>query len=107
LYPNGAPANADLMRDLVAAIRSGTVELAPRPGDGWYQYQEWALETLLVTERGQERSKIAFTARYHRRLREAFASLVTQHRETHLVHSGGKTAGAVPPPRLPSFRVEP
>ena len=107
LYPAGAPANADLMRDLVAAIRNGTVELAPQPGDGWYQYQEWALETLLVTDRAQERSKIAFTARYRRRLREAFASLLTQHRETHLVHSGGKMAGAVPPPRVPSFRVEP
>jgi hypothetical protein len=107
LYPAGAPVNADLMRDLVTAIRSGTVDLAPQPGDGWYQYQEWALETLLVTDRAQERSKIAFTARYQRRLREAFASLLTQHRETHVVHSGSKLAGAVPPPRVPSFRVEP
>jgi hypothetical protein len=92
---------------LVAAIRNGTVELAPKAGDGWYQYQEWALETLLVTDRAQERSKIAFTARYRRRLQEAFASLLTQHRETHLVHSGSKMAGAVAPPRVPSFRVEP
>ena len=32
---------------------------------------------------------------------------MTQHRETHVVHSSGKLAGAAPPPRVPSFRVEP
>jgi len=106
LYPMGAPPDADLMRDLVEAIRAG-LDLAPKPEDGWYQHQTWALETLLVTDKAEERAKIAFTARYHRRLREAFSTLLTQHRETHIEAAGAKSAGAPPPPRVPNFRLEP
>lgn len=106
LYPMGAPPDADLMRDLVEAIRAG-LDLAPKPEDGWYQHQTWALETLLVTDKAEERAKIAFTARYHRRLREAFSTLLTQHRETHIESVGAKSAGAAPPPRVPNFRLEP
>lgn len=84
LYPEGIPPNANLMQDLVDAIRSGEVDLAPRPEDGFYAHQLYALETLLVTDRSEERAKVAFMARYKKRLQEAFETMLVQHRETHV-----------------------
>ncbi len=108
LYPNGVPAGANLMQDLVDAIRKGSVSLAPTAGDGWYQYQEYALETLLVTDKSEERAKIAFMGSYKKRLQEAFETMLVQHRETHAKQADGATATAAPaPPPTPDFRVEP
>src|SRR5262249_21845786 len=45
LFPRGLPADADLMRELVRAIRAGKVDLTPKPDSGWYQHQVYALET--------------------------------------------------------------
>jgi hypothetical protein len=105
LYPNGIPADADLMHELIKAIRAG-LDLSPKPDDGWYQYQAYALETLLVTDRAEERAKIAFTGRYKKRLEEAFSTMLVQHRETHVASLGGAAGAAAPPPK-PYFRVEP
>ncbi len=107
LYPNGVPPEANLMQDLVDAIRSGKIDLAPKPESGWYQYQEYALETLLVTDKAEERSKIAFMARYKKRLQEAFETMLTQHRETHAKQSDSATTSAASEPLTPDFRVEP
>lgn len=107
LYPNGIPADANLMQDLINAIRSGAVDLTPKPESGWYQWQEYALETLLVTDKAEERSKIAFMARYKKRLQEAFETMLTQHRETHAKQSDTVTLSAAAEPPTPAFRVEP
>ena len=108
LYPNGVPANADLMGDLVKAIRAGTVDLAPRADDGWYQHQLFALETLLVTDKSEERAKIAFMARYKKRLQEAFSTMLVQHRETHAKQADTTTPVSVAStPPTPHFRAEP
>ena len=109
LYPNGIPADADLMGDLIKAIRAGTVDLAPKPDDGWYQYQSYALETLLVTDKSEERGKVAFMARYKKRLQEAFSTMLTQHRETHAKQADMAGASTAMPmmPLTPHFRLEP
>ncbi len=108
LYPNGVPASANLMQDLIDAIRSGGIDLAPKPESGWYQWQEFALETLLVTDKAEERSKIAFMARYKKRLQEAFETMLTQHRETHAKQNDtGEALSAVVEPPTPLFRIEP
>jgi hypothetical protein len=107
LYPEGVPANADLMQDLIDAIRDGTVDLTPAPGDGWYAHQVFALETLLVTDHAEERAKIAFMARYKKRLQEAFETMLTQTRETHVKQADQVTTTAVAPPPYPHFRLEP
>jgi hypothetical protein len=107
LYPDGIPANADLMQDLVDAIRAGTVDLTPRPEDGWYAWQEWALETLLVTDKAEERAKVAFTARYKRRLQEAFESMLVQHRETHVKQLDTARTVSIQARENPEMRVEP
>lgn len=107
LYPSGVPPTADLMQDLIDAIRAGTVDLTPSAQDGWYAWQTWALETLLVTDKAEERAKAAFTARYKKRLQEAFQTMLVQHRETHAKQMGGSTLGASHERLAPEMRVEP
>lgn len=108
LYPDGVPEGADLMQDFIDAIRAGTLDLTPGPNDGWYAHQLYALETLLVTDKSEERAKVAFMARYKKRLQEAFQTMVTQHRETHAKQADtiAMTTTAAGP-STPTFRVEP
>jgi hypothetical protein len=84
LFPEGLPANAQLMSELVRRIRSGSVKLEPRPNSGWYEFQVYALETLLVPEKGEEHDKLLLTRPYKKRMLEAFEALFTKRRETHV-----------------------
>src|SRR5260370_34192493 len=61
LFPRGLPPEANLMRELITAIRSGKVDLKPRKDGGWYDFQVHALETLLLPERGEETNKLLLT----------------------------------------------
>ncbi|HUE72647.1 MAG TPA: hypothetical protein VMP01_17305 [Pirellulaceae bacterium] len=112
LFPMGLPADADLMQQLIRAVRSGNVDLGPSAESGWYEYQAYALETLLLPERGEESFKLLRTARYKRRMLEAFAALITKRRETHIRQMDVASAAAeAPPPPLenvsPRLRLEP
>ena len=83
LFPRGLPPDANLMRELITAIRSGKVDLKPRPDSGWYDHQVHALETLLLPEKGEEANKLLLTKAYKKRMLEAFQALMTKRRETH------------------------
>jgi hypothetical protein len=111
LFPEGLPPGADLMREMLRAIRTGKVDLAPRSDSGWYEYQIYALETRLMPEKGQEHSKLLLTKAYKKRMLEAFAALMTKRRETHAAGLAVAAAkSAVPPPLTkikPRLRVEP
>ena len=80
----GLPAGADLMKEMIQAIRQGKVDLAPKPGSGWYDYQIYALETFLLPEKGEENPKLLLTKAYKKRMLEAFKALMTKRRETHV-----------------------
>ncbi len=111
LFPVGLPPGADLMRELITAIRSGQVDLTPRPDSGWYDYQVHALETLLLPEKGRESAKLLLTAGYKKRMLEAFKALMTKRRETHVRQLDiPLAAAAMPREQLkirPRLRVEP
>lgn len=107
LYPGGVPADADLMQDLISAIRNGTVDLTPAPNAGWYAYQTHALETLLVTDKSEERAKVGFTAKYKKRMQEAFATMLVQHRETHAKQLSFARTASIHVVQRPDFTVEP
>ena len=64
LFPLGIPKGTNLMSTLVRRIRSGEVNLKPSDKDGWYQYQVYALETMILPARGQEQDKLLLTATY-------------------------------------------
>jgi hypothetical protein len=113
LFPNGFSADADIMQELVKAIRSGTVNLQPTSLSGWYDYQVYALETLLVPNRGAESSHLLLSANYKRRSLEAFQAMITKRKETHILRSesGAGTTAMAPPMPLkhfsPRLRLEP
>jgi hypothetical protein len=113
LFPLGIPAEADLMATLIRRIRGGEVDLKPGDKDGWYQYQVYALETMLLPTRGQERDKLLLTASYKKRLVEAFKALVTKRRETHVRQAEAAKAEEAKPAPLeraevrPRLRIEP
>lgn len=112
LFPQGFPPDADLMRALIKQIRSGGVDLKPGPKSGWYDYQVYALETLLLPERGEENQKLLLTKSYKKRMLEAFKALMTKRRETHARQMMIPLAPMAMPPRepvkvAPRLRVEP
>jgi len=110
LYPDGTPPDVDLMREFVRRIKSGEVDLSPRPNSGWYDYQVSALETFLLPERGAEREHLLLTKAYKKRMLEAFKALVTKRRETHVRQLDLPAAAAEPPAQVdvaPRLRVEP
>lgn len=90
------------MDDFIKAIRAGEVSLAPEPDSGWYDYQLYALEPLLLPERALEADKLLLRAKYQQRLVNAFKSLATQRRETHIkqLQAIEQTGMAAPPLEL-------
>jgi hypothetical protein len=112
LFPLGFPEGADLMQELIRAVQSGEVDLAPGEESGWYDHQTYALETFLLPSRGEESRKLLLTARYKQRMLDAFAALITKRRETHVrqLAAAGATAEARPDPLMelaPRLRLEP
>jgi hypothetical protein len=110
LFPLGLPPGADLMRELIRAIRSGKVELAPSARSGWYEHQIYALETFLMPEKGVENAKLLLTKSYKKRMLEAFQALITKRRETHArnLKAAEPMAAARPLESVkPRLRIEP
>ncbi|MCB9893116.1 MAG: hypothetical protein H6839_01545 [Planctomycetes bacterium] len=112
LYPEGLPPGAELMADLITAIRDGKLDLKPGANSGWYDYQLYALETLILPERGEGNDKLMLTKKYKLRLLDAFKAMVTKTRETHIrgTAAAGNAAGAAYEPEAPltpRLRVEP
>jgi len=76
--------NIDFMNELILAIKNGTMDLKPDENSGWYDYQTYALETLLLPERGEENNNLLLTKEYKEKLIESFKSILIQNRETHV-----------------------
>ncbi len=112
IYASSDP-SGDTMADLVQAVQDGSLNLAPVPDSGWYDYQVYALETLLLPDHAQEADKLLLSSRYKVRLRRAFEALITQRRETQVKDMASRcpdTASAVALPMLvqrPNLHVEP
>jgi len=74
----------NFMNELILAIKNGTMNLEPDENSGWYDYQTYALETLLLPERGEENNNLLLTKEYKEKLIESFKSILIQNRETHV-----------------------
>ncbi len=85
----------NLLDVLIQAVRSGDLDLAPGADGGWYDYQLYALETLLLPERGPESQHLLLTAGYKKKLIESFKSILIQTRETHVKQLAGGIKGSV------------
>lgn len=78
------PADFDLSKTLVRAVRSGEVDLTPRDTSGWYDVQTWALEPLVAPERALEAKSLELDPSYAAHLEELFRGILTATRETHI-----------------------
>lgn len=102
----------NLMNVLINHIRAGKLDLKPTADSGWYDYQTYALETLLLPERAEEAPKLCLSEGYKRQQIEAFKSVMTKNRELHakLIRecmSLGAGGEAKPLRISPDLRVEP
>lgn len=73
-----------LADELIRRIRSSERDLEPRTESGWYDYQTWALEALVIPERMPEGTRLALDREYRKLLLELFKGLLTLTRETHI-----------------------
>lgn len=110
LYQTDELPKTEVMNDLIWAIKYGDVNLEPGEHSGWYDYQLYSLETLLLPEWAHEADKLLLHAKYKKRLRQAFEAMITKHRETHvkqlfqIIMYGAR---AKPLPTRPELSVEP
>jgi hypothetical protein len=73
LYGNRSiPDGFDLMAELVARIQTGDIDLSPGEDSGWYDYQTWALESLVTPEKTPEAVHLKFEETYRKQLVELF-----------------------------------
>lgn len=91
---SGLPGGVNFIDEFISAIKSGEVDLAPGDESGWYDYQLWALETLLLPERGPESDHLLLSAAYKKKLIDTFKSIITQNRETHVKQLQGGAMGS-------------
>ena len=105
-------AGIQTMQFILSEIKSGRISLEPKPDSGWYDYQWYALETLLLPEKAQESAKFKLTPAYQERLQNAFKTGITALRDTHIKHLpvqtlGGRGAFPIKAEIGPEFSVEP
>lgn len=73
-----------LADEMIRRIRSGEVDLEPSGNSGWYDYQTWALEPLVIPERMPEGKQVQLDDEYRKLLLELFKGTLTLTRETHI-----------------------
>ncbi|HEV3025823.1 MAG TPA: hypothetical protein VGX76_25290, partial [Pirellulales bacterium] len=98
------PDGFSLADELVARVRSGEIDLTPRPDSGWYDYQTWALEPMALPDRMAEAEHLQLGDEYRKQLLELFKGVLALTRETHVKQLELPPAAAEAPP--PKERVK-
>ena len=105
------PEGFNLVEELVLRIQNGEIELQPDEDSGWYDYQTWALEPLVIPDEMPEAAKVVYEKSYRRQLLEVFKGVLALTRETHVKQLEPMLLGAdFPPPSLdiyPGLSSEP
>ncbi|HEX4132617.1 MAG TPA: hypothetical protein VHZ24_21470 [Pirellulales bacterium] len=98
LYGNRPiPDGFNLADEMIRRIRSGQLSLKPKPTSGWYDYQTWALEPLVIPDSMPEASHLKLDDAYRKQLVELFKGLLALTRETHIKQVEIPRAGAAAP----------
>jgi hypothetical protein len=102
-----------LANEMIRRIRSQQLNLEPGAEAGWYDYQTWALEALVIPERMAEGEHLQLYEEYKKLLVELFKGLLTLTRETHVKQLEIPVCGAAMPGRelhidiAPALSAEP
>jgi len=78
------PDNFNLAEKLIKEIKAGNINLTPRKNSGWYDYQTYSLESLILPKKSPEGKKLVFDQSYKKELEELFKSLLALTRETNI-----------------------
>jgi hypothetical protein len=71
LYGNRPiPEGFSLVDEMVRRIRSGQISLKPTQDSGWYDYQTWAIEPLVIPDRSPEANHLQLSQTYRKQLLE-------------------------------------
>ncbi|WP_437663346.1 hypothetical protein [Sorangium sp. So ce1182] len=102
------PEGFDLIGELAARIRDGSVDLRPTAASGWHDLQTWALEPLVAPERSPEASRLSFERRYGELLLGLFKGILALTRETHVKQLAVPLAACAEPAlrRRPSVVID-
>jgi hypothetical protein len=105
------PDGFSLIDTLVEKIRRREIDLKPGEDSGWYDYQVYALEPLVIPDRTPEAKKLDFCDTYKKELIALFKASLALTRETHIKQLEIPLAGsALEKPTVdiyPGITVEP
>jgi len=87
------PDGFDLMEELIRRVRQRTITFRPTPQSGWYDYQSWSLEPLLIPDETREAKRLQLQRLYRRHLVKLFKGILALSRETHAKQFGGGGRG--------------
>jgi hypothetical protein len=87
------PDDFNLADELIRRIALGDIRLAPTEQSGWYDYQTWSLEPLVLLHRMPEARHLRIGKRYRRHLLDLFKGTLALTRETHVRQGGGGRGG--------------
>ena len=73
-----------LADEMIRQIRSSELKLEPGADSGWYDYQTWSMEPLVIPERMPEGKRLQLDDDYRKLLLELFKGMLTLTRETHV-----------------------
>ena len=68
---------------LIEEVQAGNLNLTPGENSGWYDYQTYSLEPLVLPEKFPEAKKLRYSESYKDELLEFFKSFLALMRETH------------------------
>ena len=78
------PDGFSLIDELIAAVREDRISLTPKDSSGWYDYQSWALETLIEPGRAPESERLSMGDEYRKALEALAKACLSLARETHV-----------------------
>jgi hypothetical protein len=90
------PDGFSLVDEMIRRIRDDRIDLRPKPQSGWYDYQTWALEPLVVPDRMPEAKHLELQESYRKQLTELFKGILALTRETHIKQLEIPAPGAAP-----------
>jgi hypothetical protein len=98
LYRGGPiPEGFNLMEEMIRRIRSGELTLTPTKDSGWYDYQTWAHEPMVIPGRMPEAKHLRLDEGYQKNLLDLFRGAQALARETHIKQLEIEMATMAPP----------
>jgi hypothetical protein len=113
--PRPIPEGFELAAEMIRRIRDGSLKLEPTAESGWYDWQTWALEPIVLLEKMPEGKRLKSDVRYREQLDELFKAILALTRETHvkqleMLEMGAAFPGGKPQPIVwvaPELSLEP